>query len=172
MTVNAVAPYQGILHWVGQPAQGVSQATGQPWKSVQFVVKYIDSQMKEQFIVFDLTGVELVDRLLATPAGTEIRVSWRPSARQWTDQQGQTKWFAQYSAFGFVVVPQEQQQAPMPQPAPQPYGGYPQQPVYQQARPAPAPVQSAYQQAPPMQPQAPSAPAPAPAAPQNDDLPF
>ena len=177
-----VAPYQGLLHWVDQPRSGVTQSTGNPWKSVQFVLKYLNHQMKEEFIVFDMQGVENVDRLLSLPLGTEIRVSWRPQARKWDDQQGQTKWFGAFNAFNFRVGPFDQtapQQVPPQQPQYPPMGGFqsnisftqPQQPSQYAQQPA-YPPQSQYQQ--PMAPQ--PAPAPGPMFPDgqtpDDDLPW
>lgn len=168
MNINMVAPYQGLLYWVGQPASGVSQNSGETWKSLDFTIKYLDSQMREQFIVFSAFGTEIVDRILATPLGTEVRVSWRPSSRSWTDQQNQTRWFPQFSAFGFVLVPNEQAQAPAPAQQAQ-YGGAPQQNAgFQQPR------QPLYQQAqniPSQAPQTQAAPVSTPNA-KPDDLPF
>lgn len=134
MNVNMVAPYEGVLEWVGAPNGGVSQNSGNEWKTVDFVLKYMDHQMQDQHIVFSLSGVDKVNRLLATPVGTRIRVTWTPGARKWVNQQGETKWFAQYNALGFLAIndnnaaPQGYQQQPRTQ--------YNQQPAqsYQQPR--------------------------------------
>lgn len=176
-TVNAVAPYQGVIEWKGQPSQGVSQQTGNAWANVDFVLKYLNHNMREESIVFTLSGPDKVNELMAMPLGTLVKVSWRPTSRSWVDQQGQVKWFPQFSAFNVVPVPQDgqtaqpQYQGSMQQPGAQPYG----QPQYGQY----APQQPAYQQAPtPAYQQAAPAPAPQPTqapAPQRnpiDDLPF
>ena len=149
MLVNAVAPFEGELHWVGTPREGNSQTTGEPWKMVDFTIKYQNSQMQEQFITFSLSGVERVNRLLSLPPGQKMRVNWFPEARSFTDPNtGVTRWFPTMKALG-IVTPQTQAQQPVQQ-APQqqisqpayaqPQGGYaqpPQQPVQ------PAPQQGA-----------------------------
>lgn len=127
MLVNAVAPFEGELHWVGTPREGNSQTTGEPRKMVDFTVKYQNSQMQEQFITFSLSGVDRVNRLLTLPIGQKIRVNWLPEARPYTDPNtGVSRWFPSMKALGFVT-PQVQQQAA--QPAQQP----PQQQFQQQA---------------------------------------
>lgn len=139
MTVNAVSPFQGLLVWVGKPREGTSQATGKPWKSVEFTIKFIDSQMQEQHMNFSLTGAENVNKLLDTPLNTEIIVTWRPSARQYMNPQtGDISWFPQNNSFAFRLAPQDQpeQQQAQPQTA-QPQQPQPQATVQQ---PAPAPA--------------------------------
>lgn len=155
-----IAPYQGLLEWVGQPASGMSQSTGTAWKNVQFTLKYLDSQMQEQFITFALSGAERVDQLLAIPLGTEIRVAWKPATRRWVDQQGQVKWFPSFDAFAVKVIPPEEQTKPLPQGQPQAAPAAPQ--YAPQYSPQYAP-QYAPQPAAPAYPQAPAQPAPAPA---------
>lgn len=148
MVVNAVAPWEGQLVWVGTPNGGVSQ-NGQEWRSVEFTLKYQDMRLQEKHIVFSAFGTDIVNRILSTPLGTNVRVTWSPDARQGQDG----RWWGKFQAFGFTAVqqaapvqqtqqPQFQQQAPqqyppqgtqMPAPAP----AY-QQPVQQYA-PQPAP---------------------------------
>lgn len=177
------APYEGKLDWVDVPRGGVSQNTGNEWKSVDFALKYIDHQMQEQIIVFTASGVERVNRLTSLPLGTAIRVTWRPGGRKYTNQSGETKYFAQIEALGISIITQQQPpldqnqaQAPAPTPAPAPqypqpntapYGGQ-----YPNQRPQAVP------QYPTQAPQYPTQAAPqypaAPAAPtsREDDLPF
>ena len=115
MLVNAVSPFEGILHWVGTPREGTSQKTGEPWKMVDFVLAYQDSQMQERFIVFTLSDTEKVNSILRAPIGAQIRVTWRPDANSYNDQQGGVKWFPSYRALRIVPVndaPQPQQQYP------------------------------------------------------------
>lgn len=144
-TINAVAPWEGLLHWIGVPTEGVSQNTGNPWKRVDFTLKYVDHQMREKFIVFSLSGPDKVNRLLATPLGTTLRVTWLPDANNYTDTSGAVKWFPKYEAIGFYAVQaqpqsgtQVQQNPAAPQYPPQ-NGGFvpntqnvPQQPQFAQ----------------------------------------
>lgn len=101
--INMVAPYQGVLEWVGRPKGGTSQS-GNEWKSVNFTIKYLDSQMREQHVTFTLTGAEKVDRLLALPMGSEIKVLWRPTSNKYTDGNGVEQWFPQLSAFSVASL--------------------------------------------------------------------
>lgn len=164
-TINAVAPYQGVIEWKGQPSQGVSQQTGNSWANVDFVLKYLNHNMREELILFTLSGPDKVNELMALPLGAQVKVWWRPTCRSWQDAQGQVKWFGQNAAFSVTQVqPEAQPQQPAPAQSPVPQQQM-QQPVYQQA-PAPQPT---YQQAAP-------APQPTPAAPAPQagyaDLPF
>lgn len=176
-TINAVAPYQGAIEWIGQPANGVSQSTGSAWANVDFVLKYLNHNMREEMICFTLSGPDKVNELVKMPLGTQVKVWWRPTVRKWVDAQGQTKWFPQFSAFSVTVVqPEAQPTDPSAQPqqpvAPQYAQQYApqapaqpvyQQQVYQQAAPAPAPARPAVQ----------PSPQPAPANSQEiSDLPF
>lgn len=158
--VNAVSPFEGRLHWVGQVASGQSQNTGNPWKRVDFTIAYTDLQMQQRFITFSLSGVEKVDRLLSTPLGTVLRVTWKPVSNEY-----QGKWYSRNDAVGFYA-PQAQQSAQNVQ-----------QPQYgQQYAPQQAPAQPQYppQYQQPYQPQGyqPGAGFYPPQAPvQNDDMP-
>ena len=127
MVVNAVAPWEGQLIWVGTPNGGVSQ-NGQEWKSVEFTLKYQDMRLQEKHIVFSAFGLDIVNRILSTPLGTNVRVTWSPDARQGQDG----RWWGKFSVFGFTAV---QPTAMAPQPQAPTY----QQPAPQYAQPAPAP---------------------------------
>ena len=73
--VNAVSPWEGKLHWVGQVVSGQSQSTGNPWKRVDFTVSYVDAQLQNKFVTFSLSGVDKVDRLLQIPLGATINMN-------------------------------------------------------------------------------------------------
>jgi hypothetical protein len=157
MVTNSISPFEGSLVWVGTPNSGTSQSTGQPWKMVDFVLKYTDHKMQEQYIALTASGVERVDKLIALPLGTMLRVEFQISARK-SEYNGQERWWGALNVFRITPVAQGHpaQQAAPQQPVQQGlnFPQYPpQQPVYQQ--PAQQPV-----------------PAPAPAAPPSDDLPF
>lgn len=98
-----IAPYRGILVWVGKPNAGTS-LQGTDFKVVQFAIKYLDWQMKEQYMVFTISGTQRVDRFLKIPINTEITVCWKPHARKWVDPNGEIKWFATFAAFAVKVV--------------------------------------------------------------------
>lgn len=137
MVTNSISPFEGALVWVGQPSSGTSQTTGQPWKVVDFVLKYTDHKMQEQFMVLTASGVERVDKLLTLPLGTVLRVDFQITARK-SDYNGQEKWWGSLSVFRITpVVAQQAQPAQQPaQQGPQTPGQWPvyppQQPVYQQ----------------------------------------
>ena len=80
MAINAVAPWQGTLEWVGEVRSG--QGTKGTWKSVDFCLKYTDHQMAEKYIVFSAFGEDKVDKLLSLAIGTELKVVWWPEANQ------------------------------------------------------------------------------------------
>ena len=147
MHINMVAPYQGLIEEVCEPRGGVAQSTGKAWKTVQFTLKYLDHQMQEQLITFDLSGPEKVDQLMSLPIGTEIRVAWRPATRRYQDQQtGKVSYFPSFAAFAFRVIPPEERTRPLPdqRPAQQP----PQQPAYSPSYAQPTYQQPVYDQGP------------------------
>ena len=184
MPVNAVAPWEGELEWVGEPNSGQSPATGQEWKSVDFTVKYQDHQMNERHMTFSAFGVERVNKLLSIPYGTKLKIVWWPDCNQ---SKNSDRWFPKNSVLQISVIKPEQAQAPAQQPqqritaaqtmyerlgmTPTPAGGY----AYpQQGTQTPG----AYQ---PQQPQQPTYPPiappptmepPIPAKDGADDLPF
>ena len=148
MVVNAIAPWEGKLVWVGTPNGGFSQ-NGEEWKSVDFVLSYTDGKLQERNIYLNAFGTDKVNKLLSLPLGTLLRVVFQPTAREYND-----KWFGKNEAFGITVI-QQQQTAPAPQPQfpqypPQQYPQYgtqmpPQAPVYQQPAPQPQqPVSQAF----------------------------
>lgn len=124
MVVNAIAPWEGRLVWVGTPNGGFTQS-GEEWKSVDFVLSYTDGKLQERNICLNAFGTEKVAKLLSTPIGTTLRVVFQPTAREYNE-----KWFGKNEAFWITVV-QPQQTAPAPQPQ------YVQQPPqYQQPAPS------------------------------------
>ena len=165
MVVNAIAPWEGKIAWVGTPSGGVSQQTGEEWKSVEFVLAYTDSKLQERHIHLSAFGVDKVNRILSVPLGTTVRVTFSPTAREYNG-----KWYGKNEVYGITIQPQAQAQ---PQPAPQyTQPQYPQPaPVYQQ----PAPQYAQQTPSPALAPA--PAPAPAPIMPPQpaqgeDDLPW
>lgn len=145
MVVNAIAPFEGKLIWVGTPNGGFSQ-NGEEWKSVEFVISYTDGKLQERNIFLNAFGTDRVNRILSTPLGTLIRATFQPTAREYNG-----KWYGKNEVFGITVLQQQtapaqtapqyapqfpQQGTQMPQPSP----AYQPAPVYQQPAPAPAPA--------------------------------
>lgn len=146
MVVNAIAPWEGKLVWVGTPNGGQSQ-NGEEWKSVEFVLAYTDGKLQERNICLNAFGVDRVNRILSTPLGTVLRVTFSPTAREYNG-----KWYGRNEVFGITTVnqqaaqPQQSYQAAPPAPAPVPQQGtqlpqyapayQPPQPQYQQAAPS------------------------------------
>ena len=103
MAINAVAPWEGVLEWVGEPNEGKTQA-GKEWKSVDFTLKYTDSQMNEKFITFSAFGVERVDKLLSLPIGTMLKVVWWPESNQ---ARSTGKYYSKLSVISIGLVKPE-----------------------------------------------------------------
>ena len=128
---------------MGTPNGGNTQS-GEEWKSVEFVISYTDGKLQERNICLNAFGVDRVNRILSTPLGKMLRVTFQPTARQYNE-----KWYGKNEVFGInTIQPQAQPQQPAPQYPPQ----YPvqgtqmppqtpayQAPVYQQPVQAPAP---------------------------------
>lgn len=106
MAVNAVAPWEGVLDWVGEPNEG--EGKNGKWKSVDFVLKYQDHQMNEKFITFSAFGVDKVDKLLAIPKGTAIKVVWWPDANH-VERTG--KWYPKNTAISIGLANPEAKSA-------------------------------------------------------------
>lgn len=84
MAINAISPFEGTLEWVGEPNMGTTR-NGREWKSVDFILKYTDHQMEEKQILFSAFGVERVDKLIALPKGTPLKIVWWPETTQSKD---------------------------------------------------------------------------------------
>lgn len=159
MVVNAIAPWEGKLIWVGTPNGGFNQ-NGEEWKSVEFAISYTDGKLQERQILFSTFGIEKVNRITNMPLGTMLRVNFQPTARQYND-----KWYGKNDVFGISVI---QQQVPVQQAPPQGYAPQPQYtPQYGTQIPQQAPA------FPPAQPQYTPAQPPVQQPPVvDDDIPF
>ena len=123
MAINAVAPWEGELVWVGEPNSGKTQ-NGREWKSVDFTLKYQDSQMNEKYITFNAFGEDKVDKLTSLPEGTMLKVVWWPNANM---ARSSGKWYPQLQAIS-IGLAQAQQPATERVAAP----NFPPNPVQQQ----------------------------------------
>ena len=106
MAVNAVAPWEGALDWIGEVKSGQTQKG--TWKSVDFALKYQDHQMNEKTIVFSAFGEDKVDKLLATPYGTMLKVVWWPEA---TQGRNSGVWYGKNSAISIGSAQSEAKSA-------------------------------------------------------------
>ena len=82
MATNAVAPWEGELSWIGEFKSGKTNS-GAEWKSVEFALKYTDSQMNEKEIVFSLYGAGKVSSFREYKVGDWLKVVWWPEANQY-----------------------------------------------------------------------------------------
>lgn len=151
MAINAVAAWEGTLEWVGEPNGGKTHQ-GNDWMSVEFTLKYQDSQMNDKEILFSAFGVDRVNKLMSIPKGTTLRVVWWPECNQ---AKNSDRRFAKNSVINISIVQPQSGIQHAPQPAPQqpitaaqamydrlgmtptPNGGYayPQQPTPPQMQP-------------------------------------
>lgn len=106
MAVNKVAPWEGRLEWIDNPRTGTSKK-GTKWTSVDFVLKYIDDQKNERFIMFNIFGDEKVNTVFACKQGTKIRVSWRPDAHEYNG-----RWYGKLEAYDVTVIDEEKKEEP------------------------------------------------------------
>ena len=81
MAINAVAPWEGELIWIGEVNRGKTNS-GAEWKSVEFALKYEDSQMNEKEIVFSLFGAGKVSSFSEYKVGDWLKVVWWPECNQ------------------------------------------------------------------------------------------
>ena len=103
MIVNAVAPFEGELVWVGTPSGGQTR-NGEEWKSVDFVLKYTNLKMQEDHICLNAFGVDRVNRLLNVPIGKTLRVTFQPTAREYNGN-----WYGKNTVFGISIVKEQKE---------------------------------------------------------------
>lgn len=123
---------QGKIIAALQPREGVSQRTGNQWKSQEFVIETHDQYPKK--CVFRVFGA---DRLQSfnLQVGGEYLVSFDIDAHQWQD-----RWFNDVSAWAVKPIdPAAAQAATQAPSAPAPQPTVPQQPAPQGGAQAPFP---------------------------------
>lgn len=109
MAKNAVSPWEGTLVWVGEVKEGTGR-NGLVWKSVDFTLRYYDQRMNEKNITFNLFGADRVERLLATPIGTNLTVTWWPESSAGKDGRYWPK--NTVLAFGLAQTEEKAAEAP------------------------------------------------------------
>ena len=55
LVCNAVAPWKGYLHWVGNIREGKTNS-GDDYAFADFTLKYTDHRMQEKYITFSTSG--------------------------------------------------------------------------------------------------------------------
>ncbi len=108
MLVNAVAPFEGELCWKGKPVSGTSQS-GKSWFSIDFSLKYKDSQMNEKVITFSAFGEDKVSFIENLPDGVTLRVFWWPES---VFARTSGKYFPKLSVISIGIVQQSGSTAP------------------------------------------------------------
>lgn len=111
MAVNRIAPWEGRLEWIDNPRTGTSKK-GNKWTSVDFVLKYVDEQNNEKFILFNVFGDEKVNTVFSCKPGTKLRVIWKPDAHEYNG-----RWFGKLEAIDVTVV-EEEKKTTLPPSAP------------------------------------------------------
>lgn len=120
LVYNAVAPWKGYLHWLGNIREGETKS-GAEYAFADFTLRYTDHKMQEKYITFTASSVSTVDTLKRTPLDTPLRVYWTPEAKEDTQRD---RWYPSYNAYSVSVIredasPRQQQhrQAPANQQA-------------------------------------------------------
>jgi len=119
---NAVAPWQGYFHWLGNIREG--EGKNGHYAFADFTLMYRDHKMQEQYITFSTGNADHVELLKGLQQGTPLRVSWAPASAY---DNNRDRWYPSLKCWGVMVIKQDAQQAPQ----------------QQTQAPAPAPVQSA-----------------------------
>lgn len=114
LVCNAVAPWKGYLHWLGNVREGTSKA-GNEYGFADFTLKYTDHKMQEKFITFSTGSVETVKLLKSVPIGTPLKVAWLPDSKE--DAQ-RNRWYPSYSAYNVSAIRDEGPQKVQQQSAP------------------------------------------------------
>lgn len=109
LVVNAVAPWQGYLHWVGNVKKG--DGKNGEYAFADFTLKYTNSKMQEKFITFSASSIEAVALLERTEIGTPMKVQWFPDTAE--DPQ-RDRWYPKFAAFNVSVIKDVQAPAPAP----------------------------------------------------------
>ena len=112
MKVNKVAPWEGRLEWIDNPRNGTSKK-GRAWTSVDFVLKFVDDQDNERFILFNAFGDEKVNTICSCKPGTKIRIAWRPDAREYNG-----RWFCKLEAYDITMIEEEKEEEKKEEPKP------------------------------------------------------
>lgn len=113
LVYNAVAPWKGYLHWLGNIREGTSKS-GNEYAFADFTLRYTDSKMQEKYITFSAGNVDIVKLLKGAGIGTPLKVQWVPDTKE--DPQ-RDRWFPSFVAYNVSVIRNEGPQK-LAEPAP------------------------------------------------------
>ena len=99
LVVNAVAPWTGYLHWVGNVRKGNGKKG--PYAFADFTLRYTSTQMQEKFITFSISGEDNVELIENSPIGTPLKVHWFPDT---AESQDAGRWYPKLAAFNVSVI--------------------------------------------------------------------
>jgi len=99
LVVNAVAPWQGYLHWLGNIREG--NGKNGPWAFADFTIRYTDHKMQEKFMTFSIGDVDKIDMLKKLDIGTPLKVGWTPDA---TENTQADRWYPTNRAYNVSVI--------------------------------------------------------------------
>ena len=102
MAVNAVAPWEGELIWKGE----VNEYN--KWKSIDFTLKYTNSQMEEEYMTFNAFGKDKVNQILSYPEGTMLKVVWWPKSNA---SKSGDRWFTRNNVLNVGLANSEAKSA-------------------------------------------------------------
>ena len=98
MAINAVAPWEGELIWKGE----VNQYNN--WKSIDFTLKYTNSQMEDEYITFNAFGEDKVNKILSYPEGTMLKIVWWPKSNA---SKSGDRWFVKNNVISIGLAQPE-----------------------------------------------------------------
>ena len=135
LVVNAVAPWKGYFHWIGNVREGKSKS-GNDYAFFDFTLKYSDHKMQEKYMTFSCGSVETLELLKKIDYGTPLKVYWSPDARENTQNE---RWYPTNTAYNVSVIqdegPVKLEKAEAPKPAQSGYAPMPKAPSYPQPVP-------------------------------------
>lgn len=116
--------FQGRIAKVLPARSGVSQRTGNEWKSLPFIFEYFENQNdrwsdKVLLETFNETEISLIEE------NAKVRIGFAHSVREWTNQRGETQRFNEVRMYKFerldaTPASNAPQAAPAADPAPAP----------------------------------------------------
>lgn len=115
---NAIAPWQGYFHWVGNIREGQTPRGGN-YAFADFTIKYRNHRMQENYITFSVADQDKVDLLKSLKPGTPVRVVWTPETSY---DANRDRYYPKLQAWSVTVI-HDQEAQPQPQNAAPAYGG-------------------------------------------------
>lgn len=95
---NTITPWVGKLVWVDTPRSGKNK-NGNEWKSVDFTISYTNDQGVSFYATFNAFGEQKVDKILATPLWSTVKLMWRPNAHEYNN-----RWYPKLEVYDYAVL--------------------------------------------------------------------